>query len=535
MTSSIPSGPVRDGSGQPDPGRPWLSRRQVLLLAGAGAGVVGLGAGTAAVLGTGSSPAAASDRIAPTDPEVRAAERARETTGQVTSVALMAAAGTLDLAGRSRQTRLYNGGVGQEIRLTAGDELRARLTNRLDSPTTVHWHGLALRNDMDGVPDVTAPAIAPGTSFEYRFIAPDPGTYWFHPHVGAQLDTGMIGALIVEDPNEPLGYDDDVTLVFDDWLDGVTSTPDQTLEDLRANGMSNDSMVDMDMDMSSMEPTADGMGISRRQPLGQDTGDVTYPLHLVNGRPAADPFRIRARPGQRLRLRLINAGADTAYEFSVGGHRLQVVASDGFPVEPVIVDSLVLGMGERFDVLVEVGDGAFPVVAVPVGKRGAPAFAVLRTGGGTSPGPVRPQRGGRRLNYRDLVPEASVRMPARQPDRTLTVDLTMEDGGRAWSINGTRFPDHEPLDLRQGERVRLEFVNRTMMFHPMHVHGHTFGLVGYGADQGIAGLRKDTVNVLPMQRLAVDFDADNPGQWLTHCHNAYHGEMGMMTVLSYVR
>ena len=174
-------------------------------------------------------------------------------------------------------------------------------------------------------------------------------------------------------------------------------------------------------------------------------------------------------------------------------------------------------------------------MAVPVGKRGAPAFAVLRTGGGTSPGPVRPQRGGRRLNYRDLVPEASVRMPARQPDRTLTVDLTMEDGGRAWSINGTRFPDHEPLDLRQGERVRLEFVNRTMMFHPMHVHGHTFGLVGYGADQGIAGLRKDTVNVLPMQRLAVDFDADNPGQWLTHCHNAYHGEMGMMTVLSYVR
>ena len=109
----------------------------------------------------------------------------------------------------------------------------------------------------------------------------------------------------------------------------------------------------------------------------------------------------------------------------------------------------------------------------------------------------------------------------------------MEDGGRAWSINGTRFPDHEPLDLRQGERVRLEFVNRTMMFHPMHVHGHTFGLVGYGADQGIAGLRKDTVNVLPMQRLAVDFDADNPGQWVAHCHNIYHAETGMMTTLSY--
>lgn len=103
------------------------------------------------MLGTGSSPATASNRIAPTDPEVRATERARATTGRSTSVALMAVPGSLDLAGRSRQTWLYNGGVGQEMRLTAGDELRARLTDRLASPTTVHWHGLALRDDMDGV------------------------------------------------------------------------------------------------------------------------------------------------------------------------------------------------------------------------------------------------------------------------------------------------------------------------------------------------------------------------------------------------
>lgn len=529
VSSPGPGGSAHDSSS--DPGRRQLSRRQLLLLSGAG--LVGLGAGSAALLRTRSSPATASDRISSTDPEVRAAEIARRTTGQITTVALVAASGTLDLAGRSAQTSLFNGTVGREIRLNAGDELRARLTNRLAAPTTIHWHGLALRNDMDGVPDVTAPSVAPGTLFDYQFIAPDPGTYWFHPHVGVQLDTGLIGALIVEDPNEPLRYDDDVTLVFDDWLDGVTSTPDQALANLSENGMDMGSMGDMDM--SSMEPTAEGMGVSRRQPLGEDTGDVTYPLHLVNGRPAADPFVVKARPGQRLRLRLINAGSDTAYEFSVGGHQLSVVASDGFPVEPVAVDSLVLGMGERFDVLVEAGDGAFPVVAVPLGKPGEPAFAVLRAGSGETPKPARSQRGGRLLQYRDLVPEESVRMSKRQPDRTLTMDLTMEDGGRAWLINGKRFPDHEPLDLRPGERVRLEFINRTMMFHPMHVHGHTFGLVGYGAAPGVPGLRKDTVNVLPMQRLTADFDADNPGQWLTHCHNAYHGELGMMTVLSYVR
>lgn len=535
MAPSIPDDGPEVSAGVGDPNRRRLSRRQVLLLAGAsaGAGVVGLGTGTAAVLGTGPSPATASDRVAPTDSEVRVAERARAATGQTTRVALVAAPGTLDLAGRPAPTWLYNGAVAQEIRLNVGDELRARLTNRLTAPTTIHWHGVALRNDMDGVPDVTAPAVAPGSSFDYRFIAPHPGTYWFHPHVGVQLDTGLIGALIVEDPDEPLRYDDDVTLMFDDWLDGVSSTPAQTLEELRGDGMNMDSMGDMDP--GSMQPTAEGVGISRRQPLGEDTGDVAYPLHLLNGRPAADPFVVEARPGRRLRLRLINAGSDTAYEFSLGGHRLQVVASDGFPVEPVVVDSLVLGMGERFDVLVDVGDGVFPVVAVPVGKPGPPAFAVLRTGSGEAPKPVRPQRGGRLLDYEDLVPEESVRMPDREPDRTLTMDLGMQDGGRAWVINGRRFPDHEPLDLQQGERVRLEFVNRTMMFHPMHVHGHTFGVVGNGVEQGAPGLRKDTVNVRPMQRLTVDFDADNPGQWLTHCHNGYHGELGMMTVLSYVR
>lgn len=533
MTSSEPGDDPQGPSGRSGPGRPRLSRRQLLVLAGASAGVVGVGAGTATVLGTGSSPVSGPDRITSTDPEVRAAERARQATGRTTRIALMAAPGALDLAGRSAQTWLFNGRLGQEVRLTAGDELRARVTNGLASPTTVHWHGLALRNDMDGVPAVTAPSIEPGTSFDYGFIVPDPGTYWFHPHVGAQLDTGLIGALIVEDPNEPLRYDDDVTLVLDDWLDGVTSTPDMTLAGLRADGMAMGGMGGMDM--GSMEPTAKGIGVSRRQPLGEDTGDVTYPLHLVNGRPPADPFIVEGRPGQWLRLRLINAGSDTAYEFSVGGHKLRVVASDGFPVEPVAIDSLVLGMGERFDVLVEVGDGAFPVVAIPVGKLGPPAFAVLRTSSGEAPRPARPPRGGRLLNYRDLVPDESVRMSARRPDRALTIDLTMEDGGRAWLINGKRFPDHEPLDLRRGERVRLEFVNRTMMFHPMHVHGHTFGLVGYGTTADDPGLRKDTVNVLPMQRMTVDFDADNPGQWLTHCHNAYHGEMGMMTVLSYVR
>ena len=108
--------------------------------------------------------------------------------------------------------------------------------------------------------------------------------------------------------------------------------------------------------------------------------------------------------------------------------------------------------------------------------------------------------------------------------------LEMADGGRRWLINGKAFPDHEPMGIRAGERVRVVMSNQSTMFHPMHLHGHTFAV----ADRAGRGLRKDTINVLPGQELSVDFDADNPGQWLVHCHNVYHGELGMMAVLSYV-
>ncbi len=107
----------------------------------------------------------------------------------------------------------------------------------------------------------------------------------------------------------------------------------------------------------------------------------------------------------------------------------------------------------------------------------------------------------------------------------------MADGGREWLINGVTFDDFKPLEVQRNQRVRLNLINRSMMFHPMHLHGHTFQLTRHAAD----GPRKDTVNVLPMSRLSIDLQTDNPGQWLLHCHNVYHGELGMMTVLSYVQ
>lgn len=510
-----------------------MSRRRFVQLgyAGAVAAVAG---------GVGVRELTRPNRIGPRSTLVAAAEEHRPTTGQVVRRDLTAAVRSVDLGGRTVTTWAYGDTVpAAPIRVRAGDRLEVTMHNRLPSPTTVHWHGIRLRNDMDGVPGVTMDPIRPGGRFHYSFIVPDPGTYWFHPHVGVQLDTGLQGPLIVEDPNEPGDYDTEEVLIVDDWTDGWGASPQQLLARFRRHGMGRMGGMGGMGGMGSM-PGMGGMGggkgeVDSEHPLGRDAGDVVYPAHLVNGRLARDPAVVTARPGDRVRLRLINAGSDTAYRLVVGGHRLTVTHADGYPVRPVTVDSLVLGMGERYDVIVRVGDGRFPIYAVPVGKGGEPALAVLRTTTGASaPGEFAAPPGitrGRLLTYADLAAASQARLPSRQPDRTLAVTLTMAHGGRRWLINGRPFEDFEPLQVNPGERVRLNLDNRSMMFHPMHLHGHTFALTRPGGD----GPRKDTVNVLPMARQSLDLDTDNPGQWLLHCHNAYHGELGMMTVLSYVQ
>jgi len=196
-------------------------------------------------------------------------------------------------------------------------------------------------------------------------------------------------------------------------------------------------------------------------------------------------------------------------------------------VTPITTDALLIGMGERYDVLVTVGDGVFPLVALAEGKRGN-ALALVRSAAGTPPKPsARPaELGGKVVLSTDLTAAAAVRLPAKDVDRSHDLLLSGSMAPYRWTINGKTFPDADPLPVEAGQRVRLRFQNMSMMFHPMHVHGHTFALVRGGA-------RKDTVIVRPMQTVEVDLDADNPGQWATHCHNIYHAETGMMTTLSY--
>jgi FtsP/CotA-like multicopper oxidase with cupredoxin domain len=358
--------------------------------------------------------------------------------------------------------------------------------------------------------------VRAGSNFTYRFVADAPGTYFFHPHVGVQLDRGLYAPLIVEDPAEPGAYDHEWTVVLDDWIDGTGTTPDQVLAALR-NGMSD--MGGMDMDSMLMGATS--------ELLGGDAGDVKYPHYLINGRISSAPRTFRARPGQRVRLRVINAGSDTAFRVALGEHRMRVTHTDGFPVIPVETDALLIGMGERYDVLVTLSSGVFPLTALAEGKDST-GLALVRTASGAPPrSSVRPrQLTGRLLRYADLRPAGPVPLAAKTADIEHVLELTGSMTNYDWGLNGRPYDPSRPLPVLSGQRVRITFRNRTTMWHPMHIHGHTFQVNGDGP-------RKDTAIVLPNQTVTCDFNADNPGRWMTHCHNAYHAEAGMMSVLGY--
>ena len=506
-----------------------LTRRQILAGAAGAAGLLALDA-----CGGTRNPSAV---VTPGSAAVRDAEAARRGAGQrLVTAHLSARPSTLDLGGPQVRSWAYGDQLpGPILRARAGDLLRVTLDNQLPAPTSIHWHGIALRNDMDGVPGVTQLPIAPGGRFTYEFSVPDPGTYFYHPHVGVQLDRGLYGVLLVDDPNDSGRYDADWTVVLDDWVDGTGRSPDDILAALSKSGSGNGmagmggvgGMPGAPGTGSSPAAGMSGMRETMTSPVLGGAGDIVYPHYLANGRVPASPQTFSGRPGQRIRLRLINAGSDTAFRVALGGHQLTVTHSDGFPVVPLTTDALIIGMGERFDVEVTLSDGVFPLVAAAEGKTGQ-ALALIRTGSGRPPAAsVRPDElHGQLLLGTQLRANDAARLVEKSVDRRYELALGGGMHGYRWTINGRTFSESRPLTISQGERVRLRFFNHTTMFHPMHLHGHTFAV----AD---GGPRKDTVIVRPMQSLDVDFDATNPGQWVSHCHNIYHAESGMMVTLSY--
>lgn len=486
-----------------------FSRRDFLKAAGLGAGVLALG-------GCG----AITSRDRPTG--------GGRTTGGAADYSLKVAPTEFELGGRRLQTWGYNGGVPRpEIRIKQGDTLRARVDNRLPEGTTIHWHGQPIVNDMDGVPNVTQPPIGSGEQFTYDFVVPASGTYFYHSHVGLQLDRGLYGPLIVEPKNETLSYDKEFTLMLDDWLDGVDGrTPQDELDNLESGGSA---MAGMDMGggMEGME----GMGGAGGEPA-RTPPDTIYPYYLINGKPPEQPEELMVRRGDRVRLRLMNASSATIYRVALAGHKLSVTHTDGQPVEPVEVDVVRLGPGERYDVLVEASSpGVWQLAAEAEGtEKMARAVFRYRGSSGSAPaaGRMPSELKGNLLTYDMLqaAPEAET-VPEGEPDETIPLVLNGDEEKYTWSINGQRFPDADRISVNRDDLIRFEYRNMGMMPHPMHLHGHFFR-VNNGTGNGPI---KDTVLVEPMRTLATDWLADNPGAWALHCHLLYHMERGMFRVV----
>ncbi|OBK18857.1 multicopper oxidase family protein [Mycobacterium asiaticum] len=498
--------------------------------------------------------------VSPRAAAIAAVEATRPRSGRTVTTSLTPQPARIDIGGRIVDTLAYGDAIpGPLIRATVGDEIVVSVTNKLDHPTSVHWHGIALRNDMDGAEPAT-PNIPAGQHFTYRFSVPNSGTYWAHPHTGLDADKGLYLPFIIDDPTEIGRYDAEWIVILDDWTDGVGKSPQQLYDALTApnkpprqppppppttsTSTSATTSSAPAMTSTSARPT-DGMpgmpempgmpgmgGVGTSDLLGGDAGDIAYPYYLINGRIPQAATTFRAKPGQRVRIRIINVASDTAFRIALAGHTMTVTHTDGYAVVPTRVDALLIGMAERYDVLITAADGVFPLVAAAEGKD-ALARALLVTGAGSPPDPqFRPGELNKRVGVIDMftaVTSANLGRPAPNLDLPVVLGGTMAKYD--WTINGEPYSRTKPLHVRKGQHPTLTFDNTTMMWHPIHLHGHTFQVIN---TDGTLGARKDTVIVLPKRKLRAVLIADNPGTWVMHCHNTYHQEAGMMTRLDYV-
>jgi FtsP/CotA-like multicopper oxidase with cupredoxin domain len=400
----------------------------------------------------------------------------------------------------------YNGAVpGPELRFRQGERLRIEVENALPVDTTVHFHGIRLPNAMDGVPHLTqAPIKAGGGRFVYEFDLPDAGTYWYHPHLGSpeQVGRGLYGALVIEE-REPPAVDRDLVWVLSDWrLDREARIRD------------------------------DFMSFMDASHAGRIGNTVT-----VNGA-IRETFAVRA--GERIRLRLINASNARIYGLSFEGHEPWVIALDGHPVAPRQVERVVLGPAMRADIVLDCkgAPGTRHRVVDDFYRRRA--YRLLD------------------LQYADEKPsragfEAVAALPANpvaQPDLARAerhrvvfgggmmgaMPSQRQHRGMFWTVNGEVLPEghHHPapmLTLARGKPYVLELVNDTSWHHPIHLHGHVFRVLQRNG-KAVEGTEwGDTVLIDPDSRAEIAFVADNPGDWMFHCHVLEHQASGMMAVV----
>ncbi len=559
-----------------------------------------------------------------------------------TDISLRIARQTMRVDGKVSRAIGINGTVPAPlIRLREGQNVRLSVTNDLDEDSSIHWHGLILPFQMDGVPGVSFPGIKPRSTFVYEFPVVQSGTYWYHSHSGLQEQLGHYGPIVVDPKGpDPVGYDREHIVVLSDHSE---LSPEAIFRKLKVNpGHFNMQRQTLGGLLAGKgQPLKDRLewGAMRMDPT--DVADVngsTYNF-LVNGYGPKDNWTALFEPGERVRLRIINAAAMTIFNVRIPGLRMTIVQADGLNVRPVTVDEFQMGVAETYDVIVTpTDDRAYTLVAEandrsglgratlapragmaaevpPLRERPLATMKDMGMGdmdmsgggsmGGMDPSPagaapvpdcppehakmghctpadaaaapvdhsamghgtagmshsmrdfsVAPQVkrdpsvqtispmpvdrmgepgqglenvGHKVLTYHDLA--ALDKNPdVRAPERSLDIHLTGNMERFMWSFDGIKMSDyHEPIPFLEGERVRINLINDSMMSHPIHLHGHFFELV---TGKGDHAPRKHTVLVQPGGKASFDFTADALGDWAFHCHLLYHMHAGMMRVVS---
>jgi FtsP/CotA-like multicopper oxidase with cupredoxin domain len=462
---------------------------------------------------------------------------------------LVAGTRTLEVNGKAATVFGIAGPDGRDgVVLEPGARFAFELVNDLGEETIIHWHGQTPSDVEDGVAGPGIAPIAAGERRGYDFAA-RPGTHWMHSHHGLQEQRLLAAPLIVRTAEDVRADVQEVVLILEDF---TFRDPAEILAGLTAGGGHGGHGAAADPHAGhgmaapvdphaghGMAAPADphaGHGMAAGgMPAGMvmDLNDVEYDAYLANRRTLADPEVVRTERGGRVRLRIINASAATAYWIDLGGAEARLIAVDGTPVAPVAGTRFPLSMAQRIDLLVEVPAGSVvPVLAHregDVARTGlllaAPGATIAKIGAADVEAPPLDLALERRLRAADPL-------TVRPVDRTVRIDLGGGMAPYAWSLNGAFWPKPAPIRVRGGERVMLDMVNDTMMAHPMHLHGHAFQVVEIDG-VALSGAVRDTVLVAPMGRVKVVFDADNPGRWPFHCHNLYHMVTGMMTDVVY--
>ena len=412
-----------------------------------------------------------------------------------------------------------------------GKPFRVRVENRIDEPSLIHWHGLTPPWRQDGVPGISGPPIPAGGSADYDFPLRFGGTFWMHSHQGLQEQGLMAAPLIIHDARDRRDEQEVVVMLAD-----FSFTPaEQIFENLKKSG----SMAGMAKppagamaSMSSMK-TAAPMSKGDAAP---DLNDVKYDAFLANDRTLADPEIVKVEPGGRVLLRIINSSAMSAYHVGLGALEGELIAVDGFTIAPIRGRNFPVAVAQRLDIRLELppGSGAYPVLAQLEGERNQTGIILVAAGAPVSRIPAAADTPSPALTL-DLerTLHAEKPLPERKADRVHTLNLTGEMAGYIWSINNVAWNKGvPPLEVAEGERVELVFVNKTPMPHPMHLHGHEFQVVEVDGER-FPGAVRDTILIPPNRRVTVALDANNPGWWAIHCHLLYHLDAGMFTTIKY--